>query len=54
MKKTINKLALRRETVRKLVEAELRAVAGGHDDTCNSKAASTCPPVVAAADTVAG
>jgi hypothetical protein len=49
MKKTITKLVLRRETIRKLVDAELRTVAAGHEDWCNSKVASGCPPLLAEA-----
>jgi hypothetical protein len=48
MKKTINKLVLRRETVRTLIEEELRRAEGGHDDprcTSISIRASGCAAV---------
>jgi hypothetical protein len=50
MKKTITKLAIRRETLRILIDADLRRVAGGEETNCTlaSKIASGCRTNVAA------
>lgn len=47
MKKTLPKLVLRRETVRKLTDSELVQAVGGDDgvDKCSSRPASTCAAV---------